>query len=165
MIVVSNTSPLTNLAAIGHLDLLHKLYDRVHIAQAVWDELNAGEQRWPGRDEVAAADWIERHVVQNQALSTALQRDLDRGEAESIALSLQMDADLVLLDEQEGRHAAQRMGLGVVGVVGILLEAKTSGAVSAVRPLLDQLRHAAGFYLSESLYQHALALAGERESD
>lgn len=163
MIVVSNTSPLTNLAAIGQFDLLHRLYGKVSIAQAVWDELNADGRRWPGRDEVAAADWIERYEVQNQSLSTALQRDLDRGEAESIALSLQMDADLVLLDEQEGRHAAQRMGLGVVGMVGILLEAKTGGAVGAVRPLLDQLRHAAGFYLSETLYRRALMLAGESE--
>ena len=36
MIVISNTSPLTNLAAIGQLGLLQQLYGRVHIAQAVW---------------------------------------------------------------------------------------------------------------------------------
>jgi hypothetical protein len=77
MIIVCDTSPLTNLAAIGQFGLLRRLYDRVHIPYGVWDELNARGQRWPGRDEVAAADWIERHTVQNQALVTALQRDLD----------------------------------------------------------------------------------------
>ena len=66
MIVVSNTSPLTNLAAIGQFDLLHRLYSQVHIAEGVWEELNAGGRRWPGRDEVAAADWIERRPVQNR---------------------------------------------------------------------------------------------------
>ncbi len=81
MIVVSNTSPLTNLAAIGQFALFHQLYGRLHIAEGVWEELNARGQHWPGRDEVAAADWIERHTVQNQALVTALRRDLDRGEA------------------------------------------------------------------------------------
>jgi predicted nucleic acid-binding protein len=106
MRVVSNTSPLTNLAAIGQFDLLHELYVEVHIADGVWQELNAREQRWPGRDEVAAANWIERHTVQNQALVTALRRDLDSGEAETIALALELSAGLVLLDEQEGRHAA-----------------------------------------------------------
>ena len=60
MIVVSNTSPLTNLAAIGQFDLLHHLYARLYIAQGVWDELNAGSKRWPGRNEVATAAWIER---------------------------------------------------------------------------------------------------------
>jgi hypothetical protein len=52
MIVVSNTSPLTNLAAIGQVDLLRQLYARVHIAESVWDELNAGGVRWPGSDAV-----------------------------------------------------------------------------------------------------------------
>jgi predicted nucleic acid-binding protein len=161
MIVVSNTSPLTNLAAIGQFDLLRRLYPKLHIAQGVWEELNAGSRRWPGCEQVAQADWIEQHTVHNQDLVVALQRDLDRGEAETIALALELGADLVLLDEKEGRHTAQRFGLCVVGVVGILLEAKTTGAVGTVRPHLDSLRQTAGFYLSASLYQHALALAGE----
>lgn len=79
MIVVSNTSPLTNLAAIGEFEIFRHLYGKLHIAKGVWEELNAEGQTWPGRDEVATADWIERHQVQNQALVTALQRDLDRG--------------------------------------------------------------------------------------
>ena len=53
MIVVSNTSPLTNLAAIGQFDLLHRLYGNVHLAQGVWDELNASGKPWPGSNEVA----------------------------------------------------------------------------------------------------------------
>lgn len=161
MIVVSNTSPLTNLAAIARFDLLHQLYEKIHIADAVWDELNAEGHHWPGRDEVADADWIKRDSVQDEALVTALRIDLDRGEAESIALALELEADLVLLDEREGRHTAQRMGLRVVGVVGLLLEGKARGHVDAVRPLLDDLRQIAGFYLSKSVYRHALHLAGE----
>ena len=45
MIVVSNTSPLTNLAAIGQFNLLRKLYDEIHITRSVWQELNARGQR------------------------------------------------------------------------------------------------------------------------
>ena len=161
MIVVSNTSPLTNLAAIGQLDLLHLLYGQVHIPEAVWRELNAEGKRWPGRDEVAAASWVERRAVLNGSLVTALRRDLDRGEAETIALALELQAELVPLDEREGRRAAQRLGLQVVGVVGILLEAKTKGAIKAIRPMLDDLRQAAGFYLDDALYARTLLLAGE----
>ena len=161
MIVVSNTSPLTNLAVIGQFGLLQSLYAELHIAHAVWDELSASGKRWPGGDEVATANWIEQHPVQNQALVAALRRDLDRGEAETIALALELDAGLVLLDEQEGRHAAQRLGLRVVGTVGVLLEARASGAIDTVRPHLVALRQTAGFYLSQSLYQYALELAGE----
>jgi len=161
MIIVSNTSPLTNLAAIGQFELLHCLYSDIHIADGVWGELNAGGQCWPGRDEVAEAKWIHRHSIQNQALVTALQQNLDWGEAESIALALELHADLTLLDEQEGRHTAKRFGLHVVGVVGILLEAKTKGLIATMHPHLDALRLNAGFYLSERVYQHALTLADE----
>ncbi|PKO23389.1 MAG: DUF3368 domain-containing protein [Chloroflexi bacterium HGW-Chloroflexi-1] len=161
MIVVSNTSPLTNLAAIEQFDLLHRLYAELHIAEAVWDELNAQGRRWPGRDEVAVAGWIHRYAVQNQALVIALQRDLDRGEAESIALALELGADLVLLDEKEGRRAAERHGLDVIGVVGILLDAKASGMIGKVQPHLDALRRVAGFRLRGSLYGYALMLANE----
>lgn len=41
MIIVSNTSPLTNLAAIGQFNLLRRLYTKLNIAPGVWDELNA----------------------------------------------------------------------------------------------------------------------------
>lgn len=161
MIVVSNTSPLTNLAAIGQFHLLHDLYAELHIADGVWAELNAGGYRWPGRDAVAAAAWIQRHRVSNPSLVTLLQRDLDRGEAETIALALDLQANLILLDEREGRGIAQRLGLSMVGVIGVLLEAKAQGRIAQLRPQLDALRHEAGFYLSESVCQRAIALAGE----
>lgn len=161
MIVVSNTSPLTSLAAIGQFDLLHRLYGQVHIPEGVWLELSAEGRRWPGCDEVAAAQWIECRTVQNGSLVTALRRDLDRGEAEAIALALELQAGLVLLDEREGRRAAQRLGLRVLGVVGILLEAKARGKIKAVRPCLDDLRQTAGFFLDDVLYARALFLAGE----
>ena len=161
MIVVSNTSPLTNLAAIGQFHLLQLLYEHVHIADGVWAELNANERSWPGSEEVAAAYWIERKPVKNQQLAIALRRDLDRGESESIALALEINADLVLLDEKDGRHTAQRLGLPVIGVLGILLEAKKKGHIGSLQPHLDALRHTAGFYLSEIVYRHALDFAEE----
>ncbi len=161
MIVVSNTSPLTNLAAIGHFDLLERQYAKLHVAEGVWAELNSGGRPWPGSAEVARADWIERHAVRNQGPVFALRRDLDRGEAETIALALELASDLVLIDEQQGRHAATRHGLRVLGVVGILLQAKTAGRIELIRPRLDALRHQAGFFLSDDFYQEALMLARE----
>lgn len=161
MIVVSDTSPLTNLAAIKQFNLLSRLYEEVHLSTGVWDELNEGGIRWPGSEEVASADWICRHDVQNEALVISLMRDLDRAEAESIALSLELKADLILLDEKEGRRAAQRLGLRILGVVSLLLEAKALSEIERIRPHLDALRQAAGSYLSESLYRATLDAAGE----
>ena len=65
MIVVSNTSPLTNLAAIGQINLLRMLYSKIHIPSGVWEELNASGKSWPGSKEVASANWIHQHTVKN----------------------------------------------------------------------------------------------------
>jgi len=161
VIVVSNTSPLTNLAAIGQFDLLHELYGDLHVAEAVQQELNFGEARWPGAKELAVASWIQVHPVINQSLILTLSIDLDLGEAASIALATELQANLILLDEIEARHFAQRLNLKFTGVLGVLLEAKSKHLIADIRPLLDLLRNAAGFYLSDSLYQRVLELAHE----
>ena len=64
MIVVSDTSPITNLAAIGHLELLRTLYDQVYLPEAVFQELT-NDARQPGAEEALVADWIlQRFPVQ-----------------------------------------------------------------------------------------------------
>lgn len=162
MIVVSNTSPLTNLASIGCFGLLHDLYGTVAISIAVWDELHEGGRQWPGSKEVSEAGWIVRYDVSgNRPLVELLCRDLDRGEAESIALALDLKADLVLMDEREGRRIAARFGLNVMGVLGVLLDAKQKHFIRAIQPFVRALREEAGFYLSESVVSEVLALAGE----
>jgi predicted nucleic acid-binding protein len=162
VIVVSDTSPLTNLAAIGQFDLLRQIYGDLAIPEAVWSELNAGGLGWPGRDAVADAAWVKRHKVLNQVAVAALMDDLDAGEAEAIILSLELGADLLLLDESEGRHHAQRLGLQITGVVGVLQVAKHHGLIDYVRPHLDALRGVAGFYISEALYRFVLQAVGEQ---
>ena len=97
--IVSNSSPLISLARIGRLDLLHRLYKELHIPQAVWNEvvLKAGDQ--PGVAELKTTSWIKTETVSNRELVKALQRDLDAGESEAIALALEKKAELLLMDE------------------------------------------------------------------
>lgn len=161
MTVVSNTSPLTSLAAIGQFELLRELFGQIHIAQGVWSELNHGGRRHPGSHEVENASWVDRREVENRTFVTILRRDLDRGEAETLALAVELKADLVLLDEQEGRHAASRLGFQCLGVLGILLQAKRLRKIAEIRPHLDALRQQAGFYLGDHLYRDVLEQAGE----
>ena len=161
MIVVSNTSPLTNLAAIGQFGLLQSLFVELHIAEGVWAELNADGHPHPGSREVDSASWIYRHTVADRPLINALGRDLDSGEAETLALAVELQASVVLIDEREGRHSALRLGLQPLGVLGILLRSKEKGHLDEIRPSLDALRHQAGFYVSDHLYQSVLATAQE----
>jgi uncharacterized protein len=108
---------------------------------------------------VDAAPWITQATPTNRPLVAVLRRDLDRGEAETIALAVETAAGLVLLDERDGRHAAQQLGLRVVGAVGVLIQAKRAGHLPAIRPELDALRGRAGFYLGEGVYRQALKIA------
>jgi len=161
VIVVSNTSPLTNLAAIQQFELLHTLYQQIYIPHAVWDQLNANDQSWPGRTEVANASWIVQHRVANRSLVVALTLQLDPGEAEAIALALELGSNLVLMDESDGRRIAKRYGLQVIGVLGVLLEAKAHNLIDAVLPQVDLLQQIAGFYLSNHIYQAIRHLSSE----
>ncbi|MGH9599843.1 MAG: DUF3368 domain-containing protein [Bryobacteraceae bacterium] len=86
---------------------------------------------------------------------------LHRGEAEAIALATDLGADMVLIDEQEGRQLASQAGLAVIGVLGILLRAKRMGEVATVKSEIDLLRAKARFFVSPSLEAKVLAAAGE----
>jgi hypothetical protein len=164
MIVVSDTSPIINLAAIGQLDLLRKLYGNVIIPQAVYHEivvLGAGE---PGADDVQQSSWISVRTAKDRTLVDALLLSLDAGEAEAIACALEHKADLILMDERRGRLAVERLNLTCLGLLGILIEAKRRGMIAAVQPLLDDLIAKAGFWVAPPLYRRILDAAGEPAS-
>ena len=88
--VVSNTSPLINLAQIGMLDLLQKLYGEIYVPDAVWQEVVIQGKGQPGATELVKSYWVHRQSATNIQLVQALRQDLDSGEAEAIALAMQL---------------------------------------------------------------------------
>jgi hypothetical protein len=161
MSIVSNASPLINLARIGKLSVLKELYSELVIPEAVWHEIVVEGAGQPGADEVKAADWIKQRAVINRGLTQALKQELDAGEAEAIALALEIEADLLLMDEHLGREVARHLGLRFTGLIGALIEAKRKGIIRSIKPHLDELRDIAGFRLSEALYVRVLHDQGE----
>lgn len=163
MPVVSNTSPVLNLAIIGQLSLLQEQFGQVWIPSAVVEELRIDESL-PGSlstREAMEAGWLRVEAVRDRPLVQALQRDLDKGEAETIALALQMGAERVLLDEREGRKAAKSLGLKVTGVLGVLLRARREGELSSLREAMEALRGEAGFYIESGLFAELLRESGD----
>ncbi len=155
-VVVSNASPLINLARIGYLALLQAVYGELVIPQAVWEEIVVAGAGQPGAEEVRRADWIRVCPVTDRHLVNALCQDLDAGEAEAIALAAELGADLLLMDERLGRETAHHLGLRCIGLVGVLIEAKHRGIIRAVKPYVDMLRDIAGFRIRDDLYHRIL---------
>lgn len=161
MIVVSDTSPITNLHAIGKLQVLRALYGVIYIPSAVYRELLVGVERGNHPPLESELDWLLVHpVVGVESLHPSL-RNLGVGEMEALALALQLNADLLLMDDRAGRRAAQGYGLPVIGTLGVLVDAKRMGLLPAIRPVLDKLITQAGFWVSETLYQQVLASVDE----
>jgi uncharacterized protein len=163
MAVISNTSPILALSAIGHLDLLEAQFGEVLIPEAVQSELKT-ETDFRGAKNVRQAlkeGWLKVQAVENAYLAQALAMELDYGEAEAIALALETRSQIVLLDEHDGRIKARAMGLQPIGVLGILLRAKKDGRVNSLRECIESLQSEVGFFVADELVQSILKQAGE----
>ncbi|MBD2437512.1 DUF3368 domain-containing protein [Nostoc sp. FACHB-110] len=164
MIIVSDTSPITNLAAIAQLDLLQKLYNQIIIPAAVYNEMVSVDKLVPGAMEVQTFAWIQTQTVkdlQQVIIIQESQENIDLGEAEAIVLALELKADLLLMDERRGRIVAKSYGLQMTGLLGVLVQAKRNNLIPIVKPLIDQLMEQADFRVSEQLYTTILQIAGE----
>ena len=159
MIVISDTSSISNLAAIGQLLLLKCLYSVVIIPDAVYKEL-ALSPFLSSNKTLDSYNWVQVRSVGDRTLVDDLLTELDTGEAEAIALAT-MKAELLLLDEADARRVAKREGLKRTGVLGVLTEAKAQGLITEIRPLILALRDQADFWLSKSLCNEVLRSVGE----
>lgn len=159
--VVSNSSPLMNLAIIGELDILRKLFGVVIVPQEVWDELTIEGKDKLGTDDILQADWICFESVVNRSLFVSLNIELDIGESAAIALAVEQKADLILLDETEARNVAEFYGLRKTGVIGLLIRAKQNQLISQIRPLMEALQNEAHFWIKPDLYERILSEVGE----
>lgn len=158
-VVVVNAAPIISLALVGHLALLKELYGSVLIPPAVQAEVLAGGARDVGVSELQEASWIRTAPLQDSRRADLLS-DLDRGQAEVIALAQELDADLVIIDERLGRRHVRRLGLTLTGTLGVLLRAKEQKLISAIAPLIDKLQQD-GIRLGQGVVSEALKLAGE----
>ena len=163
MRVVSNTSPLSNLAVIGRLDLVREQFGTVQIPSAVAREL-AKLSHPAGRAALVAAmndGWLVETPLPVGAMEPGEVSHLDAGERAAITLALACSADCLLIDEKEGRAAATGLGIAITGAIGILIVAKKQGRVASLSEEIRRLRAEARFFVDVGLERRALAMAGE----
>jgi len=160
-LIVSNSTPLINFAAIDRLDILEALFTMLIIPPAVEFELLERGAQYPNVTIIRQAAFIKKHDIHNEMLRTALSIDLDPGEAEAIILALEQKADLLLLDELAGRTIAESYQIAFTGSIGCLIEAKRIGIIPKIKPILDAMRMEASFWVNHLLYARILMEQGE----
>ncbi len=152
MKVVSNSSPLIFLSALGLLDILRIEFGEVLIPEVVYQEVTANDLK--GSDEVKDADWITVVAVRDTEYISLLPV-LDAGEREAIILASEQNADLLMMDDLAGRRAAMMYGINVMGTLGFLKVMYRNGRVENLRKVLDELM-GHGFRMDVNLYRRIL---------
>jgi predicted nucleic acid-binding protein len=162
--VISNTSPLIAFSGIRRLDLLYGLFTAVRIPPKVRREIVSDGIPWSEATDIREAiarkeTWIQVVPAPQSSILADLAEHLGVGEAEAIALACERNLP-VLLDDLAARKAARRLGLSLIGTLGILARSKRKGLIPLVKPLLQDMR-GAGIYYSKSLENEFLRQMGE----
>ena len=158
--VVSDASPIRALAHLDHLDLLGALFGEVLIPPAVRKELDQPRARFVRIPLKKITSVTVRQPADPRTVQAFLV-ELGPGEAEALALALEVRADAVLIDESAGRAAAKRVGLRPLGVLGILLRGIQRELVGPIEPLMNRLQGELGFFISPAVRAEVLKRASE----
>jgi len=148
-IIISDTSCLILLQNIGQLELLHKLFGIVVTTNEV-----AGEFGLP------LPSWIEIKQPVDKKYQTVIEASVDKGEASAIALAVEYEDCLLIIDDLKGRKFAQNLGLNITGTTGIIVDAKLAGLIPSVKELLITIKET-NFRISSQLELLILKRAGE----
>jgi predicted nucleic acid-binding protein len=154
--IVSDTGPLIVLFKTDLLFLLKEIYQEVLVPEAVKTELIRKPE---GIILFKNNPWIKVKKATDKESMRVLRLIVDLGEAEAIALGLEMNS-MILIDERKGRSYARNLNLRVRGTLGLFIEAKKKGIVESVRECIDKLKRA-GYYLDNELIEALLIKSRE----
>ena len=154
--VIVNTTPIIALASVGQLNLLKKIYEEIIIPEAVDNEIMSE----PAKTLVSTSNWIRVEKIKGITQKNSFSARLHEGEVEVILLAQELNADLLIMDDNAAKKTAKYLGLTVTGTMGVLLKAKEKGLISEVKPLLNGLLED-GLYVSATVQNYVLEQAGE----
>ena len=161
--VVVDSSVLISLAAGESFQLLRHFYSTIYIPPEVWNEVVSAPKQF-GVNEVRRAqaeNWLLVRAPRNLERVRSLPFRLQQGEAQALALALELPDPLLLVDDTQGRRAAEALGIAYTGTLGVLLRAKAEKQIPALRPVLELLEKRTTFWLSPDVRNAALKHAGE----
>ena len=147
--IISDTSCLILLEKIGELDILHKLFGTIITTTEVAEEFG---QTLP--------TWFELRQPTDKNYQSIIEASVDKGEASAIALAIELDDCLLIIDDLKGRKFAHQLGLTIIGTIGVIVDAKLVGIIPSVKPILAKIK-STNFRITEHLELLILKRAGE----
>jgi predicted nucleic acid-binding protein len=147
--IISDTSCLILLDKIGELDILNKLFGTIITTSEVAEEFG---QTLPA--------WIELRQPTDKNYQSIIEATVDKGEASAIALAIELDDCLLIIDDLKGRKFAHQLGLTIIGTIGVIVDAKLAGIIPSVKPILAKIK-ATNFRITEQLELLILKRASE----
>ena len=147
--IISDTSCLILLEKIGELSILNKLFGNITTTSEVAEEF--GQQLPP---------WFEIKEPKDKNYQAIIEASVDKGEASAIALAIELDDCLLIIDDLKGRKFAQQLGLTIIGTIGVIVDAKLAGIIPSVKPILSKIK-STNFRITEKLELLILKRAGE----
>lgn len=148
-IVISDISSLILFDKIGELELLNKVYDSIITTPQI--VLEFGE---------SLPEWIKIIEVKDDKYFSFLETQVDQGEASAIALAVEIDHTILLLDDLKARKLAKKLNLKFTGTLGVIHKAKQLGIINEIKPLIDKLL-LTNFRISEIVVAELLRLNNE----
>ncbi|WP_293309654.1 DUF3368 domain-containing protein [Pedobacter sp. UBA5917] len=148
-IVITDASCFITLDKIDGMHILHSLYKQVITTPEIAAEYG---KRLP--------DWVDVKAVQNRNLLYDYAENVDIGEASAMVLAIETHADLLIIDDAEGRRFAKKLELNITGTVGVILNAKLNGIIPLVKPYILKIQQT-NFRISEWLTTQIIKDAGE----
>jgi len=142
--IISNTSCLIVLDNIGMLDVLKELYGTVFITEEVSKEFSK-----------TVPDWIEVRKVSDNKYLKLMKNFVDLGEASTIALAVETDDIVIILDDLKARKLAQKLNLKITGTIGVLIKARKRNIITSTQEVLNKLRNE-GFRISDEIEKEFL---------
>lgn len=148
--IISDASCIILLDKIGELDLLNKLFGKIIITSEVASEFGH-----------LLPSWFEIQEPIDKNFQALIEKSVDKGEASAIALPVELDNCLLIIDDLKGRKFASKLGLIITGTMGVIVDSKFAGIISSVRPILLKIKET-NFRISKDVELLILNKAGEK---
>ena len=128
-VIISDTACLIGLTNIQQINILREMYGSIIVTPEVAQEYGA-----------PLPEWITVQAVSDCSRITVFHKFIGLGESSSIALAMETENPLLIVDDRRARHFAISLGLEITGTLGLLIRAYENDIIQDIDSIVASLR-------------------------